>query len=434
MPRRSTAATALPVDADADPVAAARAVLRKAGVPDDLPVALIHDWLVTLRGGERVLDAFCELFPGATLCTLVRQPGVATPRIEAMHHVSSLADGLPMARKRHRWLLPVYPTAIEQLDLSAFALVLSSSHCVAKGVIPAPGAIHVCYCHTPVRYAWDRTDDYIAGSHPLLRAAKPALHAAARWLRQWDVATLGRVDAFVANSHNTADKIRRFWHKKATVVAPPVDAGQFLQTPRQHGPWPAPLADQTGPYDLVLGSLVPYKRVDLAVDAYRLLPDRTLVIVGDGPERARLQRRAPANVHFAGRAAEDDLARWYAGASLLVFPGEEDFGIVPLEAQASGTPVVALGRGGALESVVGSGPGRTGVFFDDASPAGVAAAVTACVQAGIRPEVCRQHAAQFDRPQFLLQMAHAIAAAWTERHVQLPAQKARLTHPTGLAA
>ena len=195
----------------------------RAALPPNLRVAIIHDWLVTLRGGERVLDALCELFPQAVVHTLVRLPGVATPRIEAMRHVTSFADRLPLAQKKHRWLLPLYPMAIESFDLSQFDLVLSSSHCVAKAALAGPGAVHVCYCHTPVRYAWDRTDDYVSGSSPLLKLARPALHVAAKLLRDFDVATLDRVDHFVANSHNTANKIKQFYHRDADVVPPPVE-------------------------------------------------------------------------------------------------------------------------------------------------------------------------------------------------------------------
>ncbi|MBM4341872.1 MAG: glycosyltransferase [Deltaproteobacteria bacterium] len=371
------------------------------GTTAQLPrrVALVHDWLVTLRGGERVLDALCELFPDATLHTLVREPGIGTPRIEAMHHAPSLADRVPGARRRHRWLLPLYPTAIEALDLSAFDLVVSSSHCVAKGAIAAPGAVHVCYSHTPVRYAWDRTDDYLAGMSPAARAVRPAIAVAARWLRGWDKQTAGRVDAYVANSHNTARKIKAFYGREATVVPPPVECARFASAQR-----PA----DGGAYDLVLGGLVPYKRVDLAVAAYATMPDRPLVVVGDGPERGRLQAAAPRNVTFVGRAKEADLARWYAGARLLVFPGEEDFGIVPLEAQACGVPVVALGRGGALESVV---EGRTGAFFAEESPAALRDAIGKVATADLDPQHCRDNAARFDRPVFLGRMAAAIAQA-----------------------
>ncbi|MBI2331312.1 MAG: glycosyltransferase, partial [Chloroflexi bacterium] len=194
-------------------------------------IALVHDWLVTMRGGERVLDALCELFPEATLHTLVRQPGIATPRIEAMKHVTSLAGHLPGAARKHRWLLPLYPTAIEHLDIGAFDLVVSSSHCVAKGVIPRAGAVHVCYCHTPVRYAWDRTEDYLRGSPALLQLARPAIGAAAQWLRRWDLRTSGRVDLYVGNSRNTADKIKQFYGRDALVVPPPADCSQFAPAP-----------------------------------------------------------------------------------------------------------------------------------------------------------------------------------------------------------
>ncbi|MFZ4576851.1 MAG: glycosyltransferase [Myxococcota bacterium] len=363
----------------------------------NLRVALVHDWLVTLRGGERVLDALCELFPDATLHTLVRVPGVATPRIEAMKHVTSFADRVPFAHKRHRWLLPLYPTAVGQLDLSEFDLVVSSSHCCAKGVIVAPGAVHVCYCHTPVRYAWDRTADYVRGSHPALRLATPLLMVAARWLRHWDKETVPRVHAFVANSQNTANKIKQFYEREATVVAPPVEFDRFTGLQRQ-----------VPEYDLVLGSLVPYKRVDLAVEAYRLLPHRKLMVVGEGPERARIERTAPANVTFAGRTSEEDLPKWYAKARCLVFPGEEDFGIVPLEAQAAGVPVIAFRRGGALESVR---DGETGLFFDDPTPEALAPAIEALDSTGISPQACREQALRFDRAAFLRRMVAAIEDA-----------------------
>lgn len=370
----------------------------------DLRVAIIHDWLVTLRGGERVLDALCELFPQAVVHTLVRQPGIGTPRIEAMRHVTSFADGLPAARRRHRWLLPLYPTAMEHLDLSDFDLVISSSHCVAKGAIAGPGAVHICYCHTPVRYAWDRTDDYIQGSSAVMRLAKPALHLAAKWLRAWDLATVGRVDVFVANSANTAQKIRAFYGRDAVVVAPPVECERFANLP---------IVPQAERYDLVLGGLVPYKRVDLAVEAWRLMPERQLMIVGDGPERARLEKTAPPNVRFIGRVPEAELAGWYAGARLFAFPGEEDFGIVPLEAQAAGVPVVALGKGGALETVV---DGQTGVFFTESSPEALVEAVHRLDRLHLDPDTCRRHARRFDRQAFLEQMTTIVQNARSQMH------------------
>ncbi|MEY3012623.1 MAG: hypothetical protein RIT45_1358 [Pseudomonadota bacterium] len=381
-----------------------------------LRVALVHDWLVTLRGGERVLDAFCELFPDAVLHTLVRRPGVATPRIEAMRHASSFADKLPMAHRRHRWLLPLYPSAIQQIPLADFDVVLSSSHCVAKAVVPGPGAVHVCYSHTPVRYAWDRTDDYIAGTTPALAAAAPVLRVAARALRRFDLDTLDRVDRFIANSENTAGKIRRFYGRDADVVPAPVELDRF-----------APLPRREGGYDLVLGGMVPYKRVDLAVAAWAKMPERRLVIVGDGPERARLQRLATSNVEFVGRVEEDALGHWYSGANLLAFPGEEDFGIVPLEAQACGTPVVALGRGGALETVV---DGITGIHFHREDPDALVEAVRALDAAGLREADIRAQAAKFGRDAFIERVADLVADtldadARVARHRRLRSARAR---------
>lgn len=381
-----------------------------------LRVALVHDWLVTLRGGERVLDGLCELFPDATLHTLVRVPGVATPRIEAMRHVTSFADKVPGAHRRHRWLLPLYPAAIEALDLSGYDLVVSSSHCAAKAVIVAPGAVHVCYCHTPMRYAWDRTADYVRGSHRLLQFATPALALGASWLRRWDKATAVRVHAFVANSHNTASKINAFYGRDAVVVAPPVEFDRFEGIQR----------DGPGEYDLVLGSLVPYKRVDLAIEAFRLMPERPLVIVGDGPERERLERTAPPNVRFVGRVAEADLAKWYASARALIFPGEEDFGIVPLEAQAAGVPVVAFGKGGALESVV---DGKTGVFFDTPEPAALAKAVRRLDGLGLQAQACRDHAQTFDRAAFLGRMRAAVDAALAQPRHSFPDARPGFVRP-----
>jgi glycosyltransferase involved in cell wall biosynthesis len=316
-----------------------------------------------------------------------------------MRHRPSFADRLPLARRHHRWLLPLYPTAIESLDLSGYDLVLSSSHCVAKGAIPGKGAVHVCYCHTPVRYAWDRTDDYIRGSSPLLRLARPAVHAAAAWLRAWDRRTVGRVDRFVANSENTAAKIRRFYGREAVSVPPPVECERFEA---------AGLASAERAWDLLLGALVPYKRADLAIEAWRFMPERQLVVVGEGPELARLSRLAPPNVRFVGRAEEGAIPGWFAGARLLVFPGEEDFGIVPVEAQAAGTPVVAFARGGALESVV---EGETGLFFTDPGPGALAAVVRAAAGREWSASACRANARRFDRAVFLKRMRRILEEA-----------------------
>ena len=281
--------------------------------------------------------------------------------------------------------------------MSEFDLVLSSSHCVAKAVIPAPAAVHICYSHTPVRYAWDRTQDYVRGTTPMLAVAGPALTAAAAWLRRFDHCTLDRVDHFLANSRNTANKIAQFYGEQAEVIAPPVELDRF-----EH------IARKPAGYDLVLSGLVPYKRVDMAIEAYRLLPERRLVVVGDGPELQRLRRLAPDNVELTGRVPEQALAGWYAGAEMLVFPGEEDFGIVPLEAQAAGLPVVAFGRGGALETVV---DGETGQFFHEPTPAALAEAVEKLADSGLGGQACRDNARRFARHVFFDRVLAAVASA-----------------------
>jgi glycosyltransferase involved in cell wall biosynthesis len=367
----------------------------------NLRVALVHDWLITVRGGERVLDALCELFPQAVVHTLVRVPGGGTPRIEAMQHAPSWADKLPFVHHNHRFGLPFYLLAVEGWDLAHFDLVVSSSHLCAKAAIAGPGAVHVCYCHTPVRYAWDRLDDYVAGGSALLKPLRPLIDRAAAHLRAWDAKTAPRVDRFVANSAYVANKIQRFYGRAADVVHPPVDCAPFLQEP--------PGAKD---HDLVLGALVPYKRVDLALEAYRTMPERTLWVAGDGPERARLQAHAPPNVRFLGRVPESDLAGLYAGAKYLIFPGEEDAGIVPLEAQAAGTPVIALGKGGALETVR---HGETGYLYSSATAAGLADAIRAADSVGFAAPACRTWAERFDRAQFLAQMAAQCERALAEK-------------------
>jgi len=323
-------------------------------------VALVHDWLVTARGGERVLEALCRMFPGADLYTLLHEKGSQAAPIEQRRIVTSFLDRLPGVYQRYRHLLPLMPAAIESLRLDGYDLVVSSSHCVAKGVrVPAP-ARHLSYVHAPMRYMWDLFDDYFGpGRAPLpvrvaARAARPALRA-------WDRSSAQRPDALVANSHHVAGKVKAFWGRDAAVVHPPVELSRFTSEPPGAG---------RGGYFLWLGALAPYKRVDLALEAFRRtgLP---LWVAGDGQDAARLRQQLPPNVKLLGKVTDADVPALYRDARALVFPGEEDFGITPLEAQASGRPVIALGRGGALETV----SARTGVFFRDQTVEGLVEAV-----------------------------------------------------------
>lgn len=349
-------------------------------------IALVHDWLTGMRGGEKVLEVMCELFPQADVFTLVHNPGSVSDIIERRHIRTSFIDRLPFKANRYRHFLPLFPRAIESFDFSGYDLILSSSHAVAKGARPAPGSLHVCYCHTPMRYVWEMYDEYFGpGRAGML--TRGAMRFVAPRLRAWDVRSASRVNAFIANSHNVAGRIRDYYRRPADVIHPPVNVSQFSVSAKDDG------------YDLIVSALVPYKRIDLAIEAFNRSGER-LLIVGTGPESARLRAAARPNIEFLGWQPDDELAKLYAGCRALVFPGIEDFGIVPLEAMASGKPVVAFGRGGALETVVDGGDRPTGVFFDEQTPESLATALARLRRLELDPQSIRQHAEQFDRSIF----------------------------------
>ncbi len=354
-------------------------------------VAIVHDWLTGMRGGEWVLDVVCELLPDATLFTLVHIPGRLGPRIERMRIKTSFVDRLPGAHRMHQRYLPLFPRALEQFDFSDFDFIFSTSHCVAKGAAASPPARHVCYCHTPMRYVWKFFDSYFNNKETglLTRAVMPGV---ARYLRRWDKNTADRVDRYLANSRNVAGRIRSIYGRSSEVLYPPVDIARFRSDrPREN-------------FFLIVSALVPYKQVEIAVEAFRKL-DRELVIVGRGPERIHLERIAGPKTRFIGWANDEEVARLYSTARALLFPGEEDFGIVPLEAQASGCPVIALRVGGALETVVSPDPTDpdrqpTGVFFDEPSVEHLIDAVRRLEKIEFSTEALRRHASRFDRPIF----------------------------------
>lgn len=317
-------------------------------------VALVHDWVTGLRGGERVLDELAGLFPSAELFTLVHVPGATTPRIDALQLHTSPLQHWPGAARHYRALLPLLPFAVRQLRIDGFDLVISVHHALAKAARIAPGTKHLCYCLTPMRYAWDAADVYLGRG--LRRAiATPLLAGLRRFDRR--TASPAQVTRVVAISEFVRERVRRYWERDASVVHPPVD----LETFRPDGRPP-------DDFYLLVAAFVPYKRIDLAIETFAAL-GRRLVVVGDGPLRATLARRAAPGVEVLGRVPEAELARLYARCRALVYTQEEDFGIAALEAQASGRPVIALGRGGALETVQPlegppDGAARaTGVFF-----------------------------------------------------------------------
>ncbi len=361
---------------------------------DRMRVALVHDWLTGMRGGEKVLEVLCELYPDAPIFTLVHNEGSVSPVIERHPIRTSFLQRLPAKRTHYRSYLPLMPMAAESLDLSGFDLILSTSHAVVKGVRPDPGALHLCYCHTPMRYVWDQYDEYF-GPGRAGPATRTAMALVAPYLRRWDIRTAARVDHFIANSRNVADRIARIYRRSADVLHAPVDCSRFRVETHDDG------------YDLIVSALVPYKRIELAIEAYRGRSDR-LLIVGSGPERVRLEQSAPRNVEFLGWRSDEDLARLYQGCRALIFPGEEDFGIVPLEAMACGKPVVAFARGGALETVVDEGEGRTGVFFREQTVEALLGALERVRAVRFDPSAIRRHAEEFDRSRFTKRFADLI--------------------------
>lgn len=312
-----------------------------------------------MRGGEKVLLSLARVFPGAPIFTLLHVKGSVAPELEAREIRTSFVQRLPAVATRYRHYLPLFPAAAESFDLAGFDLVVSSSHCAAKGVRPPRGALHLCYCHTPMRYVWDRYDDYFGPGRasPLTRLVARAV---APRLRAWDVRTAARVHRFAANSAHVADRIRRCYGRDSVVIPPPVDTAFFT-----------PGEDRPGTYDLVVSALAPYKRLELVLDAYRGTgwPVR---IVGTGPEEARLRALAPREAAFLGRVGDEELRELYRGCRAVLMPGVEDAGIVPLEALACGRPAVVFGEGGGAESVE---HGRTGLVFREPTAAALRAAV-----------------------------------------------------------
>jgi len=366
-------------------------------------IALVHDWLTGMRGGERCLEAVCELFPQAPLFTLLHVPGSVSPTIERRRIVTSFVQRLPGAATRYRHYLPLFPAAVRGLSLAGFDVVLSLSHCVAKAVRVPPGALHLCYCFTPMRYVWDLADDYLGARAGL--ATRLLAPPVAAGLRRWDRRNES-IHGIVAISHHIAERIRRVWGREADVIHPPVDVERFR------------IADRVDDYYLVVSALVPYKRIDLAIGAARRL-GRRLLIVGTGPEERRLKALAGPSIEFLGWRDDREVAELYARCRAVLFPAVEDFGIVPLEAAAAGRPTVALGRGGVLETMVPLGAEHaapTALFFAEQTVEALAGAIRAFEAAEDRfdPKALRERAREFDRPVFKRRLAEYVETRWRE--------------------
>ena len=314
-------------------------------------VAIIHDWLTGMRGGERCLEAFCELFPQAHLYTLLYIPGSVSSTIEKIPIKTSFIQNLPFSKRGYRKYLPLFPMAIESFNLKGYDFILSCSHCVAKGIITPPDALHISYVLTPMRYAWDMYGEYVGDNRN--RMIPLFIH----YLRMWDVTSSQRVDDFLCISQHVKNRVKKFYRREADIIHPPVDIRRFR------------IGDRSENIFLIVSSFVPYKRIDLAIETFNQL-GYPLKIIGTGPEERRLRAIAKSNIDFLGWQPDEVIADCYSKCRALIFPGEEDFGIVPLEAMACGKPVIAYGRGGVLETIISynqrssaKGDAPTGLFF-----------------------------------------------------------------------
>jgi glycosyltransferase involved in cell wall biosynthesis len=367
--------------------------------PDAQRVAIVHDRLVEFGGGEQVLACLLAMWPGADLFTMVydrRGPCGGLPGGRTVR--TSFIQRLPQGARRYRMYMPLMPLAVEQFDFSDYDLVLSSSYAVAHGAVTGAGQTHVAYIHSPLRYAWDMQEDYLRGLGLLPRLAARLLF---HFWRGWDRRAGQAVQSLACNSRHVAGRIREAYGREAAVIHPPVDVDGLSP------------AGERGNYFLSVSRLVPYKRVDVLVEAFRELPDERLVIVGGGPEARRLTRRAPANVTFLGWQSREALAKLFAGARAFVYAAREDFGISLVEAQACGTPVVAFRGGGALETVV---EGVTGMFFDVQTPASLAEAIRRfpAREGGFFAAELRANAARFRKEIFASKFREHVAAAVAE--------------------
>ena len=312
-----------------------------------MKVAIVHYWLVTMRGGEKVVEELCRLFPEADIYTNVYNPDKISDTIKSHKIYTTKINGWPMAKKMYQKYMPFMPNALMELDLTGYDLIISSESGPAKGVVPAPNAFHLCYCHTPMRYLWDMYHEYFRKSNAVVKFFMKKMIPN---LRQWDVMSSNLVDHFVANSHYVASRIQRYYNRKADVIYPPCDIDRFISNPRN-------------PQDFYLffGQLVGYKRADLAIEAC-IQSGRKIVVIGDGKSKEAVKYKKSGLVTLTGRVSDQEIAKHLSEAKALLFPGIEDFGIIPVEANAAGCPVLAYKDGGALNSVA---EGKTGLFFEE---------------------------------------------------------------------
>jgi glycosyltransferase involved in cell wall biosynthesis len=364
-----------------------------------MQVALVHDYLNQMGGAERVVLALHEIFPDAPLYTSIYDPKRVDTAFQKIDVRTTFMQKLPLVKKHHQPFLPLYPFAMERLDLRGYDLVLSSSSAFGKGVITRPETMHICYCHTPMRWCWNY-DEYVERER-LGRISRSVLPFLMTGLRVWDQMSATRVDHFIANSPVVADRIQKYYRREAVVIPPPVEASRFTFDPTI-------VPDE---YFLIVSRFMPYKRIDLAIEACNHL-QLPLVIIGSGRDENRLKSIAGPTIRFTGRLSDEEVLYYYAHCRAFILPGEEDFGITPLEAQASGRPVIAYGAGGALASVV---EGVTGTFFQTQTPESLIAALASFNERIYDPQTIRNHALEFDKPRFHRRILQFIEAKMSER-------------------
>jgi glycosyltransferase involved in cell wall biosynthesis len=354
-----------------------------------MKVALVHDWLTGMRGGEKCLEVFCEMFPQAHLYTLLHVPGTVSKTIGQMDIRTSPLQKMPLSKKHYRYYLPLLPSIVDSWSTSdeSYDLVLSSCHCVAKGVKFPKAARRVCYCFTPMRYLWCQAENYYRGNWK-----QTALSLVRNPIKRWDLKSNQNVDEFIGISDHVSDRIRNFYKREAVTIYPPVDT-EFYRLEE-------PSSSIKEDFYLIVGALEPYKRVDLAIDAFRQWK-RPLKIVGKGTMLEVLKKEAPDHVEFLGWRSDEEIRSLYHQARGLIFPGEEDFGIVPLEAQACGCPVIAYGVGGVKETVK---DGETGVFFNETTIESLLQALTKFEKMSWERPKLRGQAERFSRPRFRCEM------------------------------
>ena len=363
-------------------------------------VVLVHDWLNGMRGGEKVLQAITEVFPLAKIFTLVLEKEKISPQLRQKQIIPSFIQKMPFGKSKYRHYLPLFPRAIEKFDLADFDLVISTSHCVAKGVKVPPDTLHICYCFSPMRYAWLFYEDYFGENKIKKIVYKPILNK----LRKWDFESCSRVHHFLAISRNVADRIKKYYRRESEVIYPPIDTDFFTPSPAEED------------FYLIVSALVPYKKIDIAIQAFNSMK-LPLRIIGQGPEFKKLKSIASGWITFYGWLSDEEVRENYRRCKALIFPGEEDFGLTPVEAQACGKPVIAYRKGGVLESVI---DGKTGLFFCEHTKQSLIDAVKKFQSLSFDKETIRKNSLRFNHEAFKANFKKYVVDKYNQFYLDKP--------------